>query len=310
MRRTSIILILFFVGLVSCKQNKQEKEHTTSEKLEFTKIIKDDYELYKPNKEAKAVLILFGGYPETAEDIKREFKILDIARKNNIAVLLSNFNQKLWLEEDEKQKLAEQLQNIFLDYKLPKDAIYIGGFSSGGNVSLLISSFLIESNNFLIKPSGVFIADSPIDLIGLYRSSEKNIKRNFSEVSVTESNWIIEHLEENFGNPTKNIVNYENSAVFTSQTNAINNLKSLKNIKIRLYTEPDTIWWRENRMEDYDQTNAYYIKRLSETLEKSGFDKVEYIPSENMGFRANGERHPHSWSIIDKDGLIKWILNE
>jgi len=310
MRRTSIILILFFVGLVSCKQNKQEKEHTTSEKLEFTKIIKDDYELYKPNKEAKAVLILFGGYPETAEDIKREFKILDIARKNNIAVLLSNFNQKLWLEEDEKQKLAEQLQNIFLDYKLPKDAIYIGGFSSGGNVSLLISSFLIESNNFLIKPSGVFIADSPIDLIGLYRSSEKNIKRNFSEVSVTESNWIIEHLEENFGNPTKNIVNYENSAVFTSQTNAINNLKSLKNIKIRLYTEPDTIWWRENRMEDYDQTNAYYIKRLSEALEKSGFDKVEYIPTENMGFRANGERHPHSWSIVDKNDLMNWILTK
>ncbi len=310
MRRTSIILILFFVGLVSCKQNKQEKEHTTSEKLEFTKIIKDDYELYKPNKEAKAVLILFGGYPETAEDIKREFKILDIARKNNIAVLLSNFNQKLWLEEDEKQKLAVQLQNIFLDYKLPKDAIYIGGFSSGGNVSLLISSFLIESNNFLIKPSGVFIADSPIDLIGLYRSSEKNIKRNFSEVSVTESNWIIEHLEENFGNPTKNIVNYENSAVFTSQTNAINNLKSLKNIKIRLYTEPDTIWWRENRMEDYDQTNAYYIKRLSETLEKSGFDKVEYIPTENMGFRANGERHPHSWSIVDKNDLMNWILTK
>lgn len=310
MRRTSIILILFFVGLVSCKQNKQEKEHTTSEKLEFTKIIKDDYELYKPNKEAKAVLILFGGYPETAEDIKREFKILDIARKNNIAVLLSNFNQKLWLEEDEKQKLAEQLQNIFLDYKLPKDAIYIGGFSSGGNVSLLISSFLIESNNFLIKPSGVFIADSPIDLIGLYRSSEKNIKRNFSEVSVTESNWIIEHLEENFGNPTKNIVNYENSAVFTSQTNAINNLKSLKNIKIRLYTEPDTIWWRENRMEDYDQTNAYYIKRLSETLEKSGFDKVEYIHTENMGFRANGERHPHSWSIVDKNDLMNWILTK
>lgn len=53
MRRTSIILILIFVGLVSCKQNKQEKEHTTSEKLEFTKIIKDDYELYKPKKEAK-----------------------------------------------------------------------------------------------------------------------------------------------------------------------------------------------------------------------------------------------------------------
>ena len=121
MRRTSIILILFFVGLVSCKQNKQEKEHITSEKLEFTKIIKDDYELYKPNKEAKAVLILFGGYPETAEDIKREFKILDIARKNNIAVLLSNFNQKLWPVEDEKT--VGVMKDFYCEYLKTGDAV-------------------------------------------------------------------------------------------------------------------------------------------------------------------------------------------
>ena len=61
-------------------------------------------------------------------------------------------------------------------------------------------------------------------------------------------------------------------------------------------------------MADYDQMNAYYIKRLSESLKKSGFSRVEYIPTENKGYRANGERHPHSWSIVDKKELIKWIM--
>ncbi|WP_299158349.1 hypothetical protein [uncultured Tenacibaculum sp.] len=310
MRTTSIILILIFVGLVSCKQNKQEKEHTTSEKLEFIKIIKEDYELYKPNKEAKAVLILFGGYPETAEDIKREFKILDIARKNNIAVILSNFNQKLWLEENEKHKLAKNLQDIIVTNQLPTDNIVIGGFSSGGVISLLISNFIVEMKQFYIDPKGVFIVDSPIDLVALYKSSEKNIARNFSESSIQESTWLLETLGDNFGNPKDDIKKYEDKAVFTFSTNNTSNLKKLKRTKIRLYTEPDTLWWKKNRMADYEQMNAFYIKKLSESLKIKGFEKVEYIPTENKGYRANGERHPHSWTIVDKNDLMNWILTK
>ena len=80
MKIRRIPIILAFIGFVSCKQHKQEKMQGITEKNESTKIIKEDYELYKPNKKTKAVLILFGGYPEVAEDIKREFKILAIAK--------------------------------------------------------------------------------------------------------------------------------------------------------------------------------------------------------------------------------------
>jgi hypothetical protein len=72
-------------------------------------------------------------------------------------------------------------------------------------------------------------------------------------------------------------------------------------------SEPDTIWWKHNRMADFDQMNAYYLEQLSELLKKTGFNQVEYIATENKGFRANGERHPHSWSIVDKKELIYWI---
>lgn len=310
MKRTSIILIVVFIGLVSCKQNKQEKKQTTSEKLEFTKTIKEGYELYKPKKEAKAVLILFGGFPEVAEDIKREFKILDVARKNSIAVLLSNFNQKLWLEENEKHQLAKNLQNIIVENELPTDNIFIGGFSSGGVVSLLISNYIAGMKQFYIDPKGVFIVDSPIDLIALYKSSEKNIEHHFSEVSVQESTWLLETLGNKFGNPKDTIEKYEDKSVFTYNTDNTSNLKKLKNTKIRLYTEPDTLWWKKNRSADYEQMNAFYIKKLSESLKMKGFENVEYIPTTNKGYRANGERHPHSWAIVDKNDLINWILNE
>lgn len=276
----------------------------------FTKIIHEAYELYKPKQEIKAVLVLFGGYPEVADDIKKEFQILDMAGRNHIAVLLFNFNQKLWLEENEKYQLANSLQDVIIDNELPTDAIFMGGFSSGGVVSLLLSNYMVGMKDDYPDPRGVFIVDSPIDLLALYQSSEKNMERRFSEVSVQESSWLLETLGSELGDPKESIKNYEDKSVFTYDTGNTSNLKELKNTRLRLYTEPDTLWWKKNRMADYEQTNAFYIKKLSERLKMEGFENVEYIPTTNKGYRANGERHPHSWAIVDKNDLINWMLKK
>ena len=300
-------IFLILIVLISC--NNGEKVKTDRLVItEFKEIINDNYELCKPTKNIKKVLVLFGGFSEKPEDIKRKFKILEIAKKNGIAVIYMNYNQRLWLEENEKKNLAELLQKIFIANKLLTNDIYVGGFSSGGNIALLISSFIIKNKEFKLEPKGVFIVDSPIDLVALYRSSEKNLNQNFSAISVRESTWIIETLGKQFGNPNKDISKYEEYSIYTSKTNNFENIKALIKTKIRLYTEPDTLWWKENRKADYEQMNAYYIKRLSESLKNLGFNQVEYIATKNKGYRENGKRHPHSWSIVDINGLIKWIM--
>jgi len=300
-----LAITLIFTVCISCKSAGTEKTEN-SEKNEFQVVIKDDYELFKPTKSLESVLVLFGGYPEKAEDIKREFKILDTAKENGIAVVFMNYNQKLWLEENEKQKLAEQLHNIFEENNLPKTRTFFGGFSSGGNVALLIGNFLTQQNSEM-TPKGVFVVDSPIDLVALYKSSEKNVERDYSAPSVQESKWLLETLGKKFGSPNNSMSNYENYSIFTSETDNFDNIHNLKNVKIRFYSEPDTLWWRQNRMADFDQMNAYYLEQLSELLKKAGFKQVEYIATENKGYRANGQRHPHSWSIVDKKELIEWI---
>lgn len=300
-----LAITLIFSVLISCKSAGTEKTENF-EKNEFQVVIQDDYELFKPTKSIASVLVLFGGYPEKAEDIKREIKILDMAKENGIAVVFMNYNQKLWLEENEKQKLTEQLHNIFNENNLPKTRTYFGGFSSGGNVALLIGNFLTQQNSEM-TPKGVFVVDSPIDLAALYKSSEKNVERDYSAPSVQESKWLLEILGKKFGSPNNNMSNYENYSIFTSETDNFDNINNLKNVKIRFYSEPDTLWWKQNRMADYDQMNAYYLEQLSELLKKTGFKQVEYIVTENKGYRANGQRHPHSWSIVDKKELIEWI---
>lgn len=303
-------ILMILVLVFSCTNGKVDKQ-VKREQSKFKEIIKTEYELCIPNDKTNAVLILFGGFPENAVDIRREFKILEPAIDHKIAVVFMSYNQKLWLEEDGKIELSNRLQNIFVDHKLPSDRVHIGGFSSGGNVSLLISDYLIESDH-PIQPKGVFIVDSPIDLLALYRTAIKNIEYNFSEPSVQESTWLKQRLEEKFGTPEIEIKKIERFAPFTSETNHIQNISNLMSTKIRLYTEPDTVWWKTNRMNGPEDLNAFYIKRLSEELTKSfdGNSNIEFIPTKNRGYRANGDRHPHSWSIVAIDDFVQWILKE
>ncbi|WP_301280574.1 hypothetical protein [Tenacibaculum mesophilum] len=40
------------------------------------------------------------------------------------------------------------------------------------------------------------------------------------------------------------------------------------------------------------------------------FTILSILPTTKKGYRANGERHPHSWAIVDKNDLINWILTK
>jgi hypothetical protein len=280
----------------------------SSDKESNPKTIAIDYELVKAENQ-KALLILFPCFPCDAENTKNEFKIIDVALKNNISVLMMNFNQHLYLKEEEKEKLANQLNSILEKENLKPDSVFIGGFSSGGNVSFLLSNYLVITKN-KIQPKGVFLVDSPIDLLRLYKTSEKNIAKNVASESVEEATWIVSEFDKIFGNPSSGISTYEKNSPFTFESKSIQNISYLKDVKLRLYSEPDIIWWKENRANEYEDLNAYSIEKLAEELKKQNFKKIELIKTKNRGFRANGNRHPHSWSIVDENDLVKWILEK
>ena len=290
---------------MSCKgQNEKNNpiDKTTSEIIKTS-----EFELIKVRNQ-KGLLILFPCFPCDAENTLTEFKIAEISSKNGFSVLAMNLNERLYLNPKEKEELAVKLTGIVKEQNLTEKNIFIGGFSSGGNVSLIISDYLVK-NKSQIQPKGVFIVDSPVDLVGLYKTAEKNLELNFSEPTVAESKWIKEMLDNEFGNPANGIANYELNSPFTLETQNIDNLKNLEKLKIRFYTEPDLKWWKEHAKNDYKDLNAYYIQKLSKKLKTEfGKNNVELIKTENRGYRENGERHPHSWSIINEKDLVNWMM--
>ncbi len=307
MNRLLIISILFVLG--ACSTNKDVKQEEQKTNPEPTNVVSENYELIIPEKQ-DGFLILFPCFPCNAENTRTEFNIIDIASSNNITVLLMNFNQHLWLSDSEKKYLEELIMNTVNENDINIDNTYIGGFSSGGNVALLLTDYL-KSTESLIQPKGLFITDSPVDLLGLYENAQKNIEKNFSEPAVQEANWIVEMFDPEFGIGDTALINYENKSPYFSKTNSTKNISNLNDVKIRLYSEPDTIWWKQNRQAEYEDMNAYYVAQLANDLGKLyGAEHVTYIKTENRGYRANGDRHPHSWAIVDERDLVNWILTK
>ncbi|MDP4665923.1 MAG: hypothetical protein NWR73_05025 [Flavobacteriales bacterium] len=306
---TRISILLFLLVFVACSDNTVVDPGVQSELAVPTAIVSNDYEIVVPAKQ-DALLVLFPCLPCNAENTKTEFNILDIALANNVAVLLMNYNQHLWMSETEKAELEKILVDAVSKHGVNTSNTYIGGFSGGGNVSLLLTDYL-KSMGSSIQPKGVFIADSPIDLFGLYENAKKTIQKSVSETAVEEANWIVETFDAEFGVGDTALASYSKLSPYLSKTKAMENLSHLNGLKIRLYSEPDTLWWKENRQVDYEDMNACFIEKMAISLtELYGNDHLEYIKTTNKGYRANGDRHPHSWSIIDSQDLVNWMLSK
>lgn len=81
----------------------------------------------------------------------------------------------------------------------------------------------------------------------------------------------------------------------------------LREVAVRLYTEPDVDWWMANRQVDYYSMNALDAAALITQLQLMGHKDAELITTHGRGFRPGGARHPHSWSIVDEEELAGWI---
>lgn len=271
------------------------------------KVVKEEqYELHRAQKQ-KAVLVLFPCFPCDSEHTKAEAGFLKDIEKKGISVLLLNYNRKLFLTEAEKKEYASALDAIFAKNKIEKKNIFIGGFSSGGNVALLLSDYLIK-NKSSVQPKGLLVVDSPVDLEKLYHNAEKDVAANVDPDAAGEGKFLLELFEKELGKPDENPERYKDVSPYLISVNSTENIQYLKGIKTRFYCEPDLEWQQQNRGRTFEGLNAFMLKKMHQSLTHLGSRTSEYIETRNRGIRANGKRHPHSWNIVEREELVKWVL--
>jgi hypothetical protein len=271
------------------------------------------YDLLIPS-EQKALLILFPCFPCDAADTRSESRIADTAVANGIAVLMMNFNRHILMSAAEKREVIDGIAAAVKEHGLDATNTFIGGFSSGGNVSVLLAKELVRSPRPGIGLKGVFAVDSPLDLVHLYECSKRDLaKTSFPEYK-EEARYLKAFLDSTLGSPTDSaptperfgagaLANYERAAPLLNSSASV---APLKDLPIRFYTEPDTAWWRANRDDTYEELNSFGLKRIHDTLVAVGNTRAEYIATEGRGVQ-HGNRHPHAWSIVDERELVRWI---
>jgi hypothetical protein len=256
-------------------------------------------------------MFLIPGMFQKAQDVLTQTDLSKHAAQEGILTIIPTFKtgiSSFGIDSTSQASLLELLAYITTKHKLTDQTFYIGGFSIGGTCALKYAELAFK-NNFLIKPSAVFVVDAPLDFERMYNTivRETRLANTGKDVTV-ENNYLLNRFKKEFnGTPGEALFNYHKLSPYSFNDTTQHAIKPLVKLPIRLYTEPDVSWWLKDGV-DYSGMNAFDLAAMANELKGMGNAKVELITTYNKGYRKPGnKRHPHSWSIVDPKDLIKWL---
>jgi len=267
------------------------------------------YHALIPEKMISGALVLMPGTWETTEHcISSTKELCELAYRNNIAVLIFSINQRLTMTD----KIISLMNKMFSDaikrYQIPAHKIVIGGWSMGGLFSLRYSEFAFQDSlKTIIRPAGVFSCDGPCDLENIYAYFQRKLNKN---PEAGEPLYGIREMETYCGgNPEQAKDRYVYYSCYSHSRPDGGNAQYLKSIPVRIYDDVDPNWWIENRNVDMYDMNALDQTAMILLLKEMGNSRAEFINAFGKGIRIEGNRHPHSWSIVEANNCLSWVLN-
>jgi hypothetical protein len=267
------------------------------------------YYLMLPQGKPKGVLTIIPSGGETTENLIKQITLHQKALENGLLVIIPSIN---WGTDD---RLAEItfLDTIFRQvvkrYEAPKDKFIFCGLSNGGMISFRYAiNALKDSSTFLI-PLGLIGLDPPLDFAHFYKYCEREIERNFSAAGVGEAKWLLGNYHSTYGgSPEEFPQKYIDASTFSYGVKAGGNAKYLSNMAIRMHSDLNLDFLLNQRKRDLYDWNGTDIVAFINQLKINGNKNAELIITHNKGVRLDGTKHPHSWSIMDTDDTIDWIL--
>jgi hypothetical protein len=275
-----------------------------------------------PPTTVKGVLALFPATYETTENaISCNQQLIEKAYEKGIMTIVVSANYNRGMESDPLSLVFfnQVFSDAIVRYKAPPEKFILSGFSLGGNNAL---HYTIMANDkrysTSIRPLAVIAADPPVDCAGLYKRAEREIAVYTRDTAALtpgmqgalgEDRYIINFYTTNYGgSPDQYPLRYIEGSEFSYDQPDGGNAKYLLNVPVRIYCDPDIVWQLENRNRSYYQMNAADQAAMINFLRIGGNKRAEFIAATGKGYRLDGTRNPHSWSVIDADECLNWML--
>lgn len=313
------------LSIVKSTENTDTSKFILSSKIKINELnIPDSTDLYvgdstskslyycslMPIQAPKGVLVLLcGTWETTLHVIQSNTGLIEQAHSHQLAVIIPSLNQRLSLNTTVLQFLNTVFTDAMQKYHLPSDKFILGGLSMGGLFSLRYAELAAEDPiQTAIHPKAVYSVDGPTDLENLYYSFKRRFN-NPRNANKGEAEYAIKEFEKFMGgSPEQDRKQYIRYSTFSKSEEDGGNAKYLLNLPVRIYNDLDVNWWIENRGNDLYDMNALDQSAFINHLIGRGNKKAEFINAIGKGYRLEGNRHPHSWSIVDPKECIDWIL--
>jgi dienelactone hydrolase len=265
--------------------------------------------IYPENIPLSGYIFIIPGFGQTVEMALEQTDLPIKTAESGLLTIIPTLQDgvlSFGVDNSSQQSLNNMIRDVKNKHKLSDLPFFIGGFSIGGSCAIKYAQ------NATMKPAAVFGVDPPLDFERFYNSSKRDIRLSVDKEPSQENVYMVERIEKEFnGTPQKALSNfYEISPYsFTDHTQAA--VKKFGNIPLRIYSEPDVDWWLKERNFDFTSTNGPECSAMINELNRLGNNNAELIVTENKGYRKPyNVRHPHSWSIVDNDELITWLLEQ
>ncbi|MBN7816281.1 alpha/beta fold hydrolase [Algoriphagus pacificus] len=307
--RLAILSFLFVSFSISVLG--QEIEYTFSTPGDSTK---NYYVTIHPKDEVKGALILLPGFGELPKQTLLDSEIYKHASEAGYMTIIPALGDWsfFYIDEPSHQKLDQFIDEVFKKYNLKESSFFIGGFSLGGTMAIQYAQSANSENSIQKKPQAVFAIDPPLDIERLYNCMVTTNRPAKNPVSIQEDEYVTDRIQQEFGtNPQANPEFFWKVSPYAESDPEHRSLKSLVNVPIRIYNEPDINWYIENRNIDFNCINAIDSAAMINWLKFLGNSNAELILTKDQGYRISRKmRHPHSWTIADGNELVSWLIKQ
>ena len=264
------------------------------------------YRLYRPTGPARGLVVMLPYYGSDANEFSSAGLPGLLAKKSVATIVVSASG---YLVDDDLVTLKALIGEVVQELNIPAGRLVVGGISAGGTGAVRYSEYCNSGHcDEHSRPVAIFSVDAPLDFESWWNRQELNLRRGNPKSALQESQAILDALHWAMGgSPNQVRQTYRSRSPFLASEKDGGNAQLLKNIPIRLYTEPDVVWWIENYGCDYTTINAIDQAALLLQLRALGNTKAELIITSGKGFRPPGKRNPHSWTIVDEPDLADWV---
>lgn len=310
MNRLIIFFLTFSLCSITCNAQKMSIPKMEKVFLDETDKTKNCYTIiYPPKLPWRGYIFLIPGFGETAENVLQQTNLPNQLALNGILTIIPTFQDgvlSFGVDRLSQQTFDKIIKDVTSKHKLIDQKFYVGGFSIGGSCAIKYAE------NALIKPTAVFAIDPPLDFERFYNSAKRDIRLSKDKEANQENVYMIDRLEkETGGTPTTVLSEYYTISPYSFSDTTQRAIKQLIKIPLRIYTEPDINWWLKERGLDFTSMNAAECSAMINELNRLGNQSAALITTQNKGYRKpNNKKHPHSWSIVDNEKLIKWLLQQ